>query len=86
MTAAGISSPERAEKAARETDLVIALGSTLSVFPASQIPLIAARRGAHYVIINRGSTDHDTLAELTLRLEGDVGDFFPQAVECALMS
>ena len=38
---------ERAAAAARsEADLVLALGSTLSVYPAASIPLMAAERGA----------------------------------------
>jgi NAD-dependent deacetylase len=75
---------ERAEAAAEETDLVLALGSTLSVYPAADIPLTAARRGAKYVIINRGVTEHDAAPEVTLRLEGDVGEIFPPAVKKAL--
>ena len=42
-----------------EADLVVALGSTLSVYPAASFPLLAARRGIPYVIINRGATEHD---------------------------
>jgi NAD-dependent deacetylase len=75
---------ERAEAAAKAADLVVALGSTLSVHPAADIPLLAANRGAPYVIINRGPTEHDGLPEVTLRLEGDVGEIFPPAVEAAL--
>jgi NAD-dependent deacetylase len=75
---------ERAHQSADATDLVVALGSTLSVYPASQIPLAAARRGIPYVVINRGPTDHDALAEVTLRLDGDVAEIFPAAVEQAL--
>ena len=75
---------ERAEAAAKAADLVVALGSTLSVYPAANIPLLAASRGAPYVIINRGPTEHDDLPEVTLRLEGDVGEIFPPAVEAAL--
>jgi NAD-dependent deacetylase len=75
---------ERAEAAAKAADLVIALGSTLSVYPAANIPLLAANRGAPYVVINRGPTEHDDLAEVTLRLEGDVGEIFPPAVATAL--
>ena len=48
------------------------------------MPLIAAQRGAPYIIINRGSTDHDGDPAVTLRLEGDVADIFPPAVEEAL--
>ena len=75
---------ERAQQAAAEADLVIALGSTLSVHPAANIPLIAAARGVPYVVINRGQTDHDGLREVSLRLEGDVEEIFPPAVERAL--
>jgi NAD-dependent deacetylase len=75
---------ERGQELARQTDLVVALGSTLSVYPAANIPLIAAARGVPYVIINRGATEHDGLPEVTLRLEGDVGQIFPPAVETAL--
>jgi NAD-dependent deacetylase len=75
---------ERAEAAAKAADLVVALGSTLSVYPAANIPLLAANRGTPYIIINRGPTEHDDLAEVTLRLEGDVGEIFPLAVREAL--
>jgi NAD-dependent deacetylase len=63
---------------------VIALGSTLSVHPAAGIPLLAARSGTPYAIINRGATDHDDFPEVVLRLEGDVGEIFPPVVERAL--
>ena len=69
---------ERAFREAARADLVLALGSTLSVHPAASIPLVAVRAGAPYVIINQGDTDHDRLA--TLRLEGDVASLLPPAV------
>jgi NAD-dependent deacetylase len=71
---------ERAYAAARNADLVLALGSTLSVYPAADIPLVAAREGVPYIIINRGPTEHDHLRECTLRLEGDVAGLLPAAV------
>lgn len=74
----------QAMQAAQNADLVIALGSTLSVYPAASFPLHAAERGVPYVIINRGETDHDHHQSVTLRLEGDVTDIFPQAVTLAL--
>jgi NAD-dependent deacetylase len=70
---------ERAARAAAAADLVLALGTTLSVQPAAGLPLIAVRRGAPYIIVNQGPTDHDDLA--TLRLEGDVGTLLPPEVE-----
>lgn len=75
---------QRAEQAAMEADLVVALGSTLSVYPAASFPLMAAQRGIPYVIINRGETDHDHEPAVSLRIEGDVGEVFPAAVEAAL--
>jgi NAD-dependent deacetylase len=71
---------QRASDAASKTDLVIALGSTLSVYPASLFPLMAAQRGIPYVIINRGATEHDGETRVSLRLEGEVGEIFPPAV------
>lgn len=75
---------ERARRGALAADLVIALGSTLSVYPAASFPLLAARRGVPYVIINRGVTEHDHDPGVTLRLEGEVGEIFPAAVEAAM--
>jgi len=75
---------DRALDAARESDLVISLGSTLSVHPAAGFPLAAADRGVPYVIINRGETAHDGHPSVSLRLEGDVGTIFPSAVRTAL--
>ena len=69
----------RAYDEASQSDLVLALGSTLSVYPAAEIPLIAIRRAVPYVIINQGPTEHDSLA--TLRIEGDVTQVLPPAVE-----
>ena len=77
---------ERAHEAALDTDLVVALGSTLSVYPAASFPLLAAQRGAPYIIINRGATDHDGERSVTLRIEGEVGEVFPAAVDVALTS
>ena len=77
---------DRAEKGARSADLAVSLGSTLSVTPAANFPLLAASLGTPYVIVNRGETDHDKYAEVTVRLEGDVSKLFPEAVNMALNS
>jgi len=75
---------ERAEQAAMKADLVVALGSTLSVYPAASFPLMAAQRGIPYVIVNRGETDHDRESAVSLRIDGDVAEIFPAAVKAAL--
>ena len=75
---------ERARRAAMEADLVVALGSTVSVYPAASFPLLAAQRGIPYVIVNRGATEHDGEPCVSLRLEGEVSAIFPTAVAAAL--
>jgi NAD-dependent deacetylase len=77
---------ERAREAAMEADLVVALGSTLSVYPAASFPLMVAQRGVPYLVINRGTTDHDKERSVTLRLEGEVSELFPPAVDAALVT
>jgi NAD-dependent deacetylase len=75
---------QRAALAAQRADLVLALGSTLSVYPAAHFPLAAAERGIPYAIINRGETEHDNHPNLTLRIEGDVTSILPPTVDAAL--
>lgn len=75
---------ERAARAAAACDLVLALGSTLAVYPAASVPLLAAERRVPYVIINRGPTDHDGMSQVALRLDGDVEQILPPAVTAAV--
>ena len=77
---------ERAAEMAARTDLAVALGSTLEVYPAASIPLMAAERGAPYVIVNRGETGHDAHPGVTLRLEGSVDELFAPACRAACMT
>lgn len=58
-----------AESEALSSDLMIALGSSLVVYPAANIPLIAKQNGAKYVIINREATEHDPYADLVIHSE-----------------
>jgi NAD-dependent protein deacetylase/lipoamidase len=73
-----------ASAAASSADLALSMGSTLSVHPAASVPLLAVERGAKYVIINRGPTEQDAIADL--RLEGDVSALLVPAVAAALKS
>ncbi|MHB8419179.1 MAG: SIR2 family NAD-dependent protein deacylase [Myxococcales bacterium] len=72
----------RAVRAAAGCDLVLALGSTLSVQPAAGVPLVALQTGVPYAIVNQGPTEHDQLA--SVRAFGDVVDIVPRAVAAAL--
>jgi len=52
---------------ARECDLCIVLGSSLVVYPAASVPLIAAQSGAKLMIINRDETPLDSMASLVIQ-------------------
>ena len=52
---------------ASDTDLMIAVGSSLSVYPAADLPLVAVRNGARLVIVNDEPTPYDDLADLVVR-------------------
>jgi NAD-dependent deacetylase len=68
----------RAFELARECDAVIAIGSTLSVYPAAWVTLEARDAGATFVIINQGVTEQDHMAHV--RLEGKIGELLPALV------
>ena len=59
----------RAELEARDCDLMIAIGSSLVVYPAAALPAIAKTSGAKMVILNRDPTELDGLADLVLHAE-----------------
>ena len=48
---------------AASADLVVVLGSSLTVHPAASIPLRTLRGGGRMVIVNRGETPYDDMAE-----------------------
>lgn len=60
---------ERAEAETLASDLFIAVGSSLVVQPAAGFPILAKRRGARLVILNREPTGLDAVADLALHLE-----------------
>lgn len=57
----------RAEAAAQACDLFIVIGSSLVVYPAAALPLVAKRNGARLAIVNREPTDLDPVADLVIR-------------------
>ena len=59
------------ERRSRTCDICIAMGSTLTVYPAALIPQYAAQSGAKFIIINMGPTELDSLADI--RIEGKAG-------------
>jgi NAD-dependent deacetylase len=57
----------RAEAAVTGADVLLAVGSTLSVHPAAGLVPLAARAGAAVVIVNGSPTAYDQLAEVVVR-------------------
>jgi NAD-dependent deacetylase len=56
----------------------LAVGSTLTVTPAADMPRVALRAGARLVIINQGETPLDGAAHL--RFDERIGEVLPPAV------
>ncbi|MBL8162816.1 MAG: NAD-dependent deacylase [Anaerolineae bacterium] len=68
-----------AQDAARKADLVIIVGSSLEVAPASDIPVLAMRNGAKLVIINLDSTHLDARADVLLH--ADAAEVLPEITQ-----
>jgi NAD-dependent deacetylase len=69
----------RAHRAATECDLLLAVGSTLTVSPACDLVLVAARAGAGVVIVNAQPTPYDSVAGAVVR--APISDVLPALVE-----
>lgn len=62
----------RAQALTLECDLFLVVGSSLVVYPAATLPVIAKRQGAKLVILNREPTELDPIADLVIRAESGV--------------
>ena len=70
---------ERANELVTTADLMLAVGSSLQVWPAAELPVSAVRAGVPLVIVNDEATPLDDLATLVVR--GRVGEVLPGAVD-----
>ncbi|HYB43647.1 MAG TPA: Sir2 family NAD-dependent protein deacetylase [Candidatus Methylomirabilis sp.] len=68
----------RAQRAASSCDLLLAVGSTLSVFPIAGVVPMAKRAGARIVIVNAEPTAMDEMADAVLR--GPIAEILPRLV------
>ncbi len=69
----------RAEDEARACDLFLVMGSSLVVYPAAALPMIAKRQGARLIIVNREETEQDVIADLVVNEE--IGPFMSRVME-----
>ncbi len=70
---------ERAQLAAANSDLFLAIGTSLTVYPVAALPEIAIQCGARLVILNAQETPYDRAAAAILR--GGIGEVLPRIVE-----
>jgi NAD-dependent deacetylase len=68
----------RAERAARRCDLMLAIGTKLSVWPVAGVVPAAKDAGARVVILNAEPADMDGRADAVLR--GPIGEILPRLV------
>jgi len=66
---------ERSHAAAETCDLLLAVGSTLSVYPIAGVVPVAKDAGARLIIVNAEATAMDHLADAVLR--GAIGEILP---------
>ncbi len=67
-----------AQRAARQCDLMLVAGSSLEVYPAAELPVIARQNGASLIFVNLSETPLDSLADIIIH--EDVADVLPQMV------
>ena len=65
----------RAERAALECDLLLAVGSTLTVYPAAGLVPIAMQTGARVVVVNAEPTAYDDEADAVMT--GQISEVLP---------
>lgn len=59
----------RAQEATEQCDAMLAIGSSLVVYPAAGFPVLAKRLGAKLAILNREPTEMDEIADVVVNAE-----------------
>lgn len=65
-----------ARREARRCDAMLVVGSSLEVYPAANLPIIARQSGAALIVVNLSETPLDQVAQVVIH--GDVVDVLPQ--------
>jgi NAD-dependent deacetylase len=64
--------------AAEKCDLMVVFGSSLVVYPAAELPMIALSGGAQLIIVNLEGTSYDGMAAVTVQAK--LGEFAKRAL------
>ena len=60
---------------ARNADVILVVGSSLVVYPAAEVPLVALRAGARMIVVNAEPTPFDRFAHVVIH--GRSGEVLP---------
>ncbi|MHA2052882.1 MAG: SIR2 family NAD-dependent protein deacylase [Candidatus Hodarchaeales archaeon] len=65
----------KARELVEKADLLIVIGSSITVYPAASLPYLAQRTGTRIIVVNDESTHLSTIADVYL--EGKAGEILP---------
>jgi NAD-dependent deacetylase len=74
-----IKETNEAQQKAANCDMLIVCGSSLIVYPAAEMPLLAKEHGARLVIVNIMDTPHDQFADIVINEK--IGIVMPKVIE-----
>ena len=69
---------QEAFELAKNADVMLVVGSSLVVYPAADIPLVALRSGASVIVVNAEPTPLDAMAEVVIH--GRSGEVLPEVL------
>jgi NAD-dependent deacetylase len=69
---------QAAKELAGQADVMLVVGTSLVVYPAAEIPLVAVRSGARMIVVNAEPTPFDRFAEVVIH--GRSGEVLPEIV------
>jgi NAD-dependent SIR2 family protein deacetylase len=70
---------EKSLAESERSDVFFAIGSSLVVSPANEMPRVALELGARLILLNRGETPFDELAQM--RIDAGIGEVLPPVLE-----
>jgi NAD-dependent deacetylase len=74
-----IKETKEAQQRAAACDMLIVCGSSLVVYPAAEMPLLAKEHGAKLIIVNLMDTPHDQFADIVIN--DKIGIVMPKVIE-----
>jgi len=70
---------KKAVELCRNTDLMIVIGTSLTIYPAAYLPQLAKNSGAKILLVNLDGTNKDNVADIVLK--GRASDIIPDIIQ-----